>query len=94
MNWQDDHYVNYYQSRYKSEGTLMMELEFGHTMNFDITSPYPKVRGVEIAGRHRKCKDCCFRVGEEVAGTNLIDKVLTNISEAIKILTSKKRSDK
>ena len=66
MNWQDDHYVNYYQSRSKSEGTLMMELEFGHTMNFDITSPYPKVRGVEIAGRHRKCKDCCFRVGEEV----------------------------
>ena len=63
-------------------------------MNLNITSPYPKVRRVEITRCHRKCKDCCFRVGEEVAGTNLIDKVLTNISEAIEILTSKKRSDK
>ena len=68
MNWQDDHYINYYQSISEGEGKLMIKLEFGQTMNLNITSPDPKVRRVEIAGRHRKCKDCCFRVGEEVTG--------------------------
>ena len=35
---------------------------------FEVTSPYPKVRGVEISWSNRESKNCCLRVGEEIAG--------------------------
>ena len=33
----------------------------------EVTGPYPKVRGVEISWSDRESKNCCLRVGEEIA---------------------------